>query len=371
MAGTDPALGRAMPADSGSIAVRLFPWYTRNGRHHLPWRHTDDDYALWLAEIMLQQTRVETALDYYRRFLEKFPAWKNLASASLDEVLALWSGLGYYARARNAHMASKLVITDWNGLFPDTLESAMLLPGVGRSTAAAVLASAYGQSQAILDANARRVLFRVHGLQGNPRAPAQEKTLWRLAEQETPNPAHDYNQAIQDLGALVCLSRRPKCTVCPLMGICRGSQGTAGKIFPQVSSGPEKQRRPKRYGIFLLVMDGKGKVFLERRPEQGVWGGLWCLPMIYEEAILPTPEDLAERADLIAQRFGAVLGAGEILSFRQHVFSHFILEFAILPAFLPAELQVSDHLSHGRLWALGEARDLGLPSPIRRILEGL
>ncbi len=360
-----------MPVDPNSMAARLLPWYADNGRHHLPWRHTVDAYALWLAEIMLQQTRVETALDYYPRFLEKFPGWESLASANLDDVLALWSGLGYYARARNAHRTAKLVAADWNGLFPDTLEEAMLLPGVGRSTAAAVLDSAYGQSQAILDANARRVLLRVHGLQGNPRAPAQEKTLWRLAEQETPDPAHEYNQAIQDLGSLVCLSKRPRCTNCPLMGVCRGSPAVTGEASPQVSGGSGKRPRPKRFGLFLLALDGSGKVFLERRPEQGVWGGLWCLPLVYEETSLPGPEDLAEGAALAASRFGAVLRAGEILSFRQHVFSHFILEFATLPAFLPAMQQVPDALSHGQLWAPGDALGLGLPSPIRRILEEL
>ncbi len=350
------------------MAELLLPWYRRCGRHDLPWRKTQDDYALWLAEILLQQTQVRTALPYYGRLLAHFPRWQDLASAPLDAVLAQWSGLGYYARARNAHRAAQMVVRDHGGRFPKDRASAMALPGVGRSTAAAVLASAYGQDEAILDANARRVLFRAAGLVGEPRSAANDRRLWQLAAMETPRgTAHDYNQAIQDLGAIHCRSRRPDCPGCPLRPRCRAA------ARPELLNRYEqthRSERPQRYATLLLARDAAGRVLLHRRPEHGIWGGLWSLPILDATQILADPDQRAQALERYASACGLRLKAQSLDPVRRHLFSHFQLEYAVLHAQLRAEV-VADGDFGLVCQDIGSALGLGLPSPIRRLLEQL
>ncbi|MDD3760416.1 MAG: A/G-specific adenine glycosylase [Acidithiobacillus sp.] len=341
------------------IANRLLPWYQQSGRHDLPWRQSRDPYLLYLAEIMLQQTRVETVKPYFRRFLAHFPSWQALADASLDEVLALWSGLGYYARARNAHAAARMVVDRFQGEFPTDLAQAVELPGVGRSTAAAVLASAYGQRQAILDANARRVLFRYYGFTGSARSPQNERRLWQLAEQETPAAAHDYNQAIQDLGALLCLSRKARCDDCPLFGPCAGP-GEPTQI-PQ----PEK---PVRYACFLLLRAEDGCVLLEKRPNRGIWGGLWALPWYALVGANEAPELAETLRDWAREEYGLRPQLGEWHPWQRHTFTHFHLEYRIIEAGV-----LVYGVGEGRRalspFAPEQLAQLALPSPLRRLFS--
>ncbi|WP_248886272.1 A/G-specific adenine glycosylase [Acidithiobacillus acidisediminis] len=341
------------------IAERLLPWYARFGRLDLPWRHQRDPYRVYLAEVMLQQTRVETVLPYFCRFLARYPDWQALASAPLDDVLTLWSGLGYYARARNAHAAAQRILSKHQGQFPEDLAQALELPGVGRSTAAAVLASAYGQRQAILDANARRVLFRYHGLGGEPRAGQNERLLWVLAEQETPDAAHDYNQAIQDLGALRCLARKARCSECPLQGPCAGP-GRATRL--------ERIQKPVRCAYFLLARTEDGQILLEQRPSKGIWGGLWALPWYSlggeEEAALRLPELVA----WAEREYGLRLRIQECQPWRRHSFTHFHLDYVVVTAQISATV-VAEARQAASYYPPDQLAQLALPSPVRRLLS--
>ncbi|WP_291511026.1 A/G-specific adenine glycosylase [Acidithiobacillus sp.] len=358
----------ALAEERLGLAQLLLPWYRDHGRHELPWRQTRDDYALWLAEVLLQQTQVRTALPYYGRFLSAFPSWQDLASAPLDAVLAQWSGLGYYARARNAHRAAQMVVQEHGGRFPPTMAAAMALPGVGRSTAAAVLASAYGQDQAILDANARRVLFRAAGLVGEPRSSTNDRKLWRIAEAETPaGAAHDYNQAIQDLGAVLCRAARPDCPNCPVQSRCRAAALPKRRELPREG---DRSARPRRYATLLLARDDGGRVLLQRRPERGIWGGLWSLPSLDDEQILVDSSLRAQVLERYAAAVGLVLHEQSLGPVQRHTFSHFSLEYAVLHASLRVQA-VADKGSPLLCWDLAAALQLGLPSPIRRLLEQL
>ncbi|MHB1319966.1 MAG: A/G-specific adenine glycosylase [Acidithiobacillus ferrivorans] len=360
------------------IAETLLDWYACHGRHDLPWRQNRDPYQLWLAEIMLQQTQVESAKPYYARFLQALPNWQVLAAAPQDRVLALWSGLGYYARARNAQRAAQEVVTRFGGHFPNTLEAAVTLPGVGRSTAAAVLASAYGQRQAILDANARRVLIRSHAIEGDPKVSATQQWLWTLASALTPEDAHGYNQAIQDLGALICTPRQPRCTACPLVNRCLAhAQGRSHALPVTVNKAP----KPQRCAFFLLVVDTEGQILLEKRPDSGIWGGLWCLPqaapdggafpILCSDTLHPLEDTPAVRQSLQAawsRRLGLNLQLKALEEAQQHVFTHFQLRFRCVHARVLGSA-VADSAANLRWYRRADALTQGLPTPIRRILR--
>ena len=363
-----------------SIAETLLDWYARHGRHDLPWRQTRDPYRLWLAEIMLQQTQVESAKPYYARFLQALPNWQALAAAPQDEVLALWSGLGYYARARNAQRAAQEVVTGFGGHFPDTLEDAVTLPGVGRSTAAAVLASAFGQRQAILDANARRVLIRSHAIDADPKAAATQQWLWTLASALTPEDAHGYNQAIQDLGAMICTPRQPRCPNCPLASCCMAHAQGRSHALPVTVSRPPK---PQRCAFFLLVADMEGRILLEKRPDFGIWGGLWCLPQAApdggEFAILcndtlqlleDTPAVRQFLQEAWSRRLRLDLQLMALEDEQQHVFTHFQLRFRCAHARVLGSA-VADSAATLRWYRPADALTQGLPTPIRQILRNL
>ena len=259
------------------FAPRLIAWQKRHGRHDLPWQQTRDAYRIWLSEIMLQQTQVSTVIPYYARFLAEFPTLADLAQAPLERVLELWAGLGYYARARNLHACAVAVLRDHGGVFPREPERIAELPGIGRSTAAAIAAFAYGVRGAILDGNVKRVLTRCFGVEGFPGAPKVEKGLWQLAESLLPHGPGEieiYTQGIMDLGASLCSRTKPTCAICPMAEICIARRDGRQEELPE---GKPAKAVPERRSTALVVHDGE-RVLLERRPPSGIWGGLLALP---------------------------------------------------------------------------------------------
>ncbi|HEY0721887.1 MAG TPA: A/G-specific adenine glycosylase [Gammaproteobacteria bacterium] len=342
------------------FAARLLAWFDKHGRTDLPWQHDPTPYRVWVSEVMLQQTQVVTVIPYYLRFLARFPTLAALADAALDEVLAHWSGLGYYSRARHLHRAAQLIRDRHQGQFPAQLEEVMALPGIGRSTAGAILALALQQRHPILDGNVKRVLCRHHALEGWPGAPAVEKQLWQLAEALTPHQrVAAYTQAIMDLGATLCTRSRPRCEQCPLHEDCRARATGAASRFPQPKP---RKALPIRTTTLLLVIDEAGELLLEQRPPTGIWGGLWSLPELSADA---TPEEWSDKQQLL-------LRAHHSHAPFRHTFSHFHLDIT------PLELRVcvasGDAVMEpaGRVWYKPSAiEQLGLPAPVRRMLEQL
>lgn len=338
------------------FAQRLIAWQRRHGRHDLPWQQDRDPYRIWVSEVMLQQTQVETVIPYYRRFLARLPDVAALAASPLDEVLALWSGLGYYARARNLHAAARCIVSEHGGRFPRDFAAIAALPGVGRSTAAAIAVFAFGERQAILDGNVRRVLCRVFGIEGWPGEPAVTARLWRLAESLLPQrdlPA--YTQGLMDLGATVCTRARPRCDLCPMTECVAHRTGRQNELPT-----PRPRRDlPERQKAVLLLLHA-GEILLERRAPTGVWGGLWSLPECEVGA------DPVEAALALGCRAERVEGLPRLT----HGFTHFrlVMQPWLVHVGRPARVAEAD----GRLWlpvdaALGAA----LPTPVRRLLASL
>jgi len=263
------------------LSEQLLAWWDDHGRKTLPWQREQTPYRVWVSEIMLQQTQVSTVIGYYDRFMETFPDVKSLAAADEDAVLHLWTGLGYYSRARNLHKAAQQVMAEHNGTLPEEIDQLMSLPGIGRSTAGAVLSLACGQRHPILDGNAKRVLARVFGVTGWPGQTAVAKELWMLADDCTPQErVNDYTQAIMDLGAGICSRRNPKCEDCPLVAMCKAS--ASGRVHEIPSSKPKKVK-PKKETVMPMLVNG-AEVLLEKRPASGIWGGLYSFPELASEA---------------------------------------------------------------------------------------
>lgn len=341
------------------FAAALIDWHRRHGRHDLPWQRHRTAYRVWVSEIMLQQTQVATVIPYYERFIQRFPNIGALAAAPLDDVLHLWSGLGYYARARNLHRAALRIAAEHGGRFPKRFETVADLPGIGRSTAGAILALSQGERFPILDGNVRRVLSRHFGVEGGASDRATMEKLWELSDKCTPATHVDtYTQAVMDLGATVCIRRNPSCTGCPVSTTCvaRGS----GRQH-ELPSPKQARARPLREVFMLAAVREDGDVLLERRPEAGVWGGLWCLP---EFATAVEAADYAQRALDGASARPTPLAPVE------HAFTHFQLVITPLLAHCSGSAGAPDPAQ--RLWyrARGPAR-LGLPAPIRLLLERL
>lgn len=335
-------------ADDPSFARRLLAWWERHGRHDLPWQQPREAYRVWVSEIMLQQTRVETVREYFERFMARFPDLHALAGASLDDVLAVWSGLGYYARARNLHRAAKRLRDEHGGRFPASPEQLAALPGIGRSTAAAIVAQAFDRRAVILDGNVKRVIARHAAITGWPGAPAVERELWKAAGSRTPpDRAAAYTQAVMDLGASVCVRRNPRCGDCPVAGDCRARRAGRQDELPT----PRPTRAlPERAQRYLIARDAQGRVLLERRPPTGIWGGLWCLP---ETGGAP--------------RSGHALPAPRPL---RHVFTHFALAMSF--EHVRVESAPDAVLDDARRWfTLDQALAAGLPQPIRKVLSQL
>jgi A/G-specific adenine glycosylase len=349
-----------VPGHTSPIAPALLDWHARAGRHDLPWQLDRTAYRVWVSEIMLQQTQVATVIPYYERFMARFPTPRALADTPLDEVLHLWSGLGYYARARNLHRAAVRIRDEHGGQLPTTFSALCGLPGIGRSTAGAILALARGERFAILDGNARRVLARYFGVAGATSDRATTQHLWELAERCTPEQDVDrYTQAIMDLGATLCVRRKPLCLRCPLARGCLARRSGRQHQLPA----PRRARaRRARRAFMVVALDEQGEVLLERRPESGVWGGLWCLP----EFASVTAARAFIRSNLGGRR------AAQALAPVEHAFTHF--DLSIHPLLVRCRRARAGALVEeaGRLWynVRAPAR-VGLPAPIVTMLAQL
>ncbi|MDA0190210.1 MAG: A/G-specific adenine glycosylase [Proteobacteria bacterium] len=351
-----PTPGVTRCTEITDFADRLIVWQRRHGRHDLPWQQTRDPYRIWLSEIMLQQTQVTTVIPYYARFLARFPDLAALAAAPLEAVLEHWAGLGYYARARNLHRCAQTLVATHGGRFPESPEAIAELPGIGRSTAAAIAAFAFGARAAILDGNVKRVLARHFGIERWPGETQTERALWTLAESLLP--ARDiaaYTQGLMDLGATVCTRRRPRCDDCPLHAGCLAR--TQGRQEALPVSRPRKPLPLRRTGMFLLT-DGE-RVLLERRPPSGIWGGLLSLP----EADSATPE----AAQALARRHGCELLETRPLPPLRHTFTHFQLDIDALRCTVRRDgAPAADANAH---WLpLATALAAGLPAPVGKLL---
>jgi len=350
------ALSSGASGAPGDFSSRLVDWQERHGRHDLPWQQTRDAYRIWLAEIMLQQTQVSTVIPYYARFLERFPSVDALARAPLDSVLELWAGLGYYARARNLHRCAQTLVADYGGVFPQTPQAIAQLPGIGRSTAAAISAFAFGQRAAILDGNVKRVLARCFAIEGFPGAAQTEREMWSLAESLLPSHRIEaYTQGLMDLGSTLCTRRKPFCVACPMYEMCLARRGGRQAELPVAR--PRKVL-PERETTLMLLSDGR-RVLLERRPPAGIWGGLLTLP-----------EGGDGGPATFALRHGCRLLDTRELPMLRHTFSHFRLNIRTLLC----RVEVSARLVSEAGWqwldygAIGSA---ALPTPIRFLLRAL
>lgn len=338
------------------FAARLLRWHAGHGRHDLPWQRPRTPYRVWLSEVMLQQTQVATVIPYFQRFVDALPDLPALAAAPLDQVLALWSGLGYYSRARNLHAAARACMERHGGELPREVEALAGLPGIGRSTAGAIAAQAHGIAAPILDGNVRRVLCRSHGVDGFPGSAAVEKRLWQLSHALLPAAdLADYSQAQMDLGAMVCTRARPDCPRCPLAGDCRALAG--GRVAQLPQPRPRKAL-PERGAHWLLLVDPDGpQVLLERRPEQGLWGGLWALPEF------PDREALDGALALLGLRPDRATALPPV----RHLFTHFAL--TAQPWRVEAAAGVIAEPGRQRWLARAGLADTGLPQPVRRLLD--
>jgi A/G-specific adenine glycosylase len=346
-----------VPTAASPIALKLIAWQAHAGRHQLPWQVQRTAYRVWVSEVMLQQTQVATVTAYYQRFMARFPAVRALADAPLDEVLHLWSGLGYYARARNLHRAAILIRDDFAGEFPQAFGEVAALPGIGRSTAGAILALSQGARFPILDGNVRRVLSRYFGVATPAHERATLTQLWQLSEACTPHTQlADYTQAIMDLGATVCVRRAPLCAACPLSTDCVARQTQRQHELPARRRAPA---RPTRRAIMVVALSAAGSVLLERRPSSGVWGGLWSLPQF--------DTDDAARS-YMSQSLPALQSEPHELVTLEHTFTHFNLVIRPLLVRCAGGSAVMDEGSS--LWYnLKTPARVGLPAPIRKLLE--
>ncbi|MFZ4480128.1 MAG: A/G-specific adenine glycosylase [Rhodoferax sp.] len=340
------------------MAAKVVNWQKASGRNDLPWQNSRDPYRVWLSEIMLQQTQVATVLDYFVRFLARYPDVAALAAAPLDDVLGMWSGLGYYSRARNLHSCAVKVMGAWQGSFPGSAQGLQTLPGIGRSTAAAIAAICFGERVAILDGNVRRVLTRFLGFAADLSVASNERQLWELASQLLP--AHDrrdamarYTQGMMDLGATVCTTRNPACARCPLADSC------VAQRLGQVGHYPVRTRKVRRssQSIWLLWAQTRaGSVWLGKRPTPGIWGGLYCFPLFDEPEMLATA--VPERYRPALRETGAFL----------HVLTHKDLFLHPVQVQLPASAALD---THGIWVAADQWPRLGLPAPVRKLLTQL
>ena len=343
-----------MPSD---FAPRLLAWFDEHGRKDLPWQRDISPYRVWVSEIMLQQTQVATVIPYFERFMVSFPDVTRLADAHVDEVLGHWSGLGYYARARNLHKAAQRIRDEYDGRFPDDFDAVIGLPGIGRSTAGAILSIARRQRHPILDGNVKRVLARHAAIDGWPGTASVANALWALAEERTPDKrVHDYTQAIMDLGATLCTRSRPVCTSCPVQADCAAFMRDEVDGYP---GRKPKRDKPIRQTTMILAVAGND-LYLERRPASGIWGGLWSLPETAGDA------EAWCRATLAGDPSEATRW-----STLRHSFSHFDLD--IYPVVLRVDGVSSTLRDHddGRWVPLGAELPGGIAAPVRKLIDVL
>ena len=351
-----------MSGPSAELAAQVVRWQEAHGRNHLPWQNTRDAYRVWLSEIMLQQTQVATVLEYYTRFLARFPDVRQLAAAPQDEVLALWSGLGYYSRARNLHRCAQIVVHQHGGEFPRTVDELAALPGIGRSTAGAIAAFCFGVRAPILDANVRRVLTRVLGFGADLAEAKNERALWQQAEallpqQDLSHAMPRYTQGLMDLGAGICLPRNPNCLLCPLQEACVARRDGNPQDYPVRT---RKLKRSAQAWWLLLRQDGAGRLWLERRPPTGIWAGLYCPPVYDSRAALDEALQLHASCD-----------ARDLPAFT-HVLTHRDLHLHPVLA-RDATPQPNAHCAEQQSGWFAPAQwpALGLPAPVRKLLASL
>jgi A/G-specific adenine glycosylase len=347
---------------NAAFTQSLLQWFDRHGRHSLPWQHDPTPYRVWVSEVMLQQTQVRAVIPYYERFVARFPTAAALAGALEDEVLHLWTGLGYYARARNLRAGAQVLMSRYGGEFPTTLAEVEALPGVGRSTAGAILALSRGERHPILDGNVKRVLARVFGIAGDPGTASVLAALWEQAEACTPAArAADYTQAIMDLGATVCTRARPACTVCPMGAMC-----VAAREGRQAQLPGRKQRRERKARQATLLIaetgtDGARAILLERRPAPGIWGGLWSPPQFESEFAA---------LDWCRRELGEPTMDSRRLHPIDHAFTHF--DLTLTPIHVRCKGGDAAVREGGRLWyVLAAPPKVGLPQPIRKLIDRL
>jgi A/G-specific adenine glycosylase len=343
-----------------SPATTLINWQREHGRHDLPWQQAITPYRVWVSEIMLQQTQVGTVIGYFERFMARFPDLAALAAAPQDDVLHLWSGLGYYSRARNLHKAAQLAQAEYNGALPEDIDELQKLPGIGRSTAGAILSLACGQSQPILDGNVKRVLSRYLALPGWPGSTPNMKALWSAAEHYAPDVDADvYTQALMDLGATLCTRASPACLVCPISHSC---QARLTAQTDEIPAAKPKRARPLRSTCFVIARLADGRVLLEKRPAQGIWGGLWCFPEAESE------EQVRHWGHT---RFGLNEMRLESLEPVRHGFTHF--ELLIHPHIVnvPTELLAITDIDACQWCNVSAPPNVGLAAPVARLLKQL
>ncbi len=354
------------------FSYRLLRWYQQHGRHQLPWQQQPTPYRVWVSEIMLQQTQVATVIPYYARFMQRFTDIQVLASATQDEVLQHWAGLGYYARGRNLHKAAQIVVSDHDGIFPQQLEQVVALPGIGRSTAGAILALSLNQRHPILDGNVKRSLCRYHGIEGFPGIREIESQLWALAEQHTPRQhAAEYTQAIMDMGAMLCTRSKPNCLECPHQTDCQAFQNDR---VSQLPTPRPRKNKPKKQCYMPLLCDSDDRMVLFKRPSEGLWGGLYSLP---EFDTTPDWEQFVQAGETQAHyHCGTVI---------KHSFTHF--DLSIHPIYLRYTPQALDQflntlpaqLQHQNGVVFAQAKTmqyrpedgkspLALPAPVQRLI---
>ncbi|MGE3920155.1 MAG: A/G-specific adenine glycosylase [Gammaproteobacteria bacterium] len=346
-----------------NFAKSLLSWYDQNGRSSLPWRQNITPYRVWLSEIMLQQTQVKTVLPYFERFISKYPSIASLSQANLDEILHLWAGLGYYTRARNLYKTAQIIQKDHKGQFPSTVHELMTLPGIGRSTAGAIAAIAFGKHASILDGNVKRILCRLHEIPSWPGELSTTKKLWELAENYTPKErTNDYTQAIMDLGATLCTQTKPKCVVCPIRKHCMAFTNDTTSEYPVKKA---KKSLPIKQTQMLLIMNDRKQILLLKRPTSGIWGGLWSLPECEIDLKATTWCD---------EKLGLKVKEHSKLSVFKHTFTHFqliihpvLLNMSKKHHALPKIMEIADFT-----WFDPKTdAKLGLPTPVKKILDNI
>ena len=345
------------------FANAIIDWQKLHGRHDLPWQNTADPYAIWVSEIMLQQTQVTAVIGYYAKFMQRFPTIAALANATQEAVLQHWSGLGYYSRARNLHAAAQKIVHDFGGdgfniKFPTHFDDIVSLPGIGRSTAAAISTFALNAPQPILDGNVKRVFARHFNIVGYTSAPKIAQQLWQIAERE--NPAENaiaYTQGLMDLGATLCTRTKPKCPICPVNASCAALEKNLTKQLPT----PKPRKALPEKSITMLVFLNNKEVLLEKRPQTGIWGGMWSLPEIAMHEIA---------SEVAASRLGLEVEAGEPFAIINHTFTHFKL--AITPQPLLLVKQTLQAQAPNMIWLpIDEAISAAIPTPVRKILQSI
>lgn len=343
------------------FAAAVAAWQVQHGRHGLPWQDTTDPYRIWLSEIMLQQTQVSTVLGYYDRFLQRFPTIRALADAEQEEVMPYWAGLGYYARARNLHRCAQVIRDNWNGAFPKTAADIMTLPGIGRSTAAAIAAFAHGQRSPIMDGNVKRVFTRYFGIEGDPSKRAVEQVLWQTAEDLlAAAPAgldmKAYTQGLMDLGSTVCTRGRPACEICPLASGCWARIHERQLDLPT----PKARKKPDQRRCSMLILESGGSVLLHQRPPSGIWGGLLSLPQFESQ----------QHLEQACAHWGLSLSTKQKMADLTHAFSHFTL--LIEPWWIVNENRMVKEPAADHIWLpVADLRNAAVPAPVRKLLDGI